>query len=66
MEDLEKFTCVMYGQARESSVNVVRLKMLKKMVGEDETINRKSKIDLARMTPCQDSLSESKPQIGMP
>ena len=56
MQDLEKFTCIMYGQARESSVNVVRVKMLKKMVGEDETINRKSKIDLARIPPCQDSL----------
>ena len=56
MEDLEKFTCIMYGQARESSVNVVRVKMLKKMVGEDETISKKSKIDLARIPPCQDSL----------
>ena len=56
MQDLEKFTCIMYGQARESSVNAVRVKMLKKMVGEDETISRKSKIDLARIPPCQDSL----------
>ena len=56
MQDLEKFTCIMYGQARESSVNVVRVKMLKKMVGEDETISKKSKIDLARIPPCQDSL----------
>ena len=56
MEDLEKFTCIMYGQTRESSVNAVRVKMLKKMVGEDETISRKSKIDLARIPPCQDSL----------
>ena len=56
MQDLDKFTCIMYGQARESSVNVVRVKMLKKMVGEDETISKKSKIDLARIPPCQDSL----------
>ena len=56
MQDLEKFTCIMYGQARESSVNAVRVKMLKKMVGEDETISKKSKIDLARIPPCQDSL----------
>ena len=56
MQDLEKFTCIMYGHARELSVNVVRGKMLKKMVGEDETISRKSKIDLARIPPCQDSL----------
>jgi hypothetical protein len=30
--------------------------MLKKMVGEDETLSSKSKIDLAKIPPCQDSL----------
>ena len=30
MADLEAFTCLMYGQARETSVDVVRGKMLKK------------------------------------
>lgn len=34
---LEAFTCVMYGQARECSVNAVRSKLLKKMVGEHNT-----------------------------
>ena len=56
MTDLEKFTCIMYGQARETSVNTVRVNMLKKMVGEDETLNSKSKVDLARIPPCLDSL----------
>ena len=33
VEDIEAFTCVMYGQAREKSVNNVRSIMLKKMRG---------------------------------
>ena len=48
--------CVMYGYARESSINTVRSKMLKKMVGEDDTITTKSKVDLVRLPPCHDSL----------
>ena len=50
MADVEAFTCLMYGQARETSVDVVRGKMLKKMVGEDERLTTKSKVDLARLT----------------
>jgi hypothetical protein len=34
------------GQAREKSVNAVRTTMLKKMVGEDEKLSSKSKVDL--------------------
>lgn len=34
MADLEAFTCLMYGQARETSVDAVRGKMLIKMVGK--------------------------------
>ena len=30
--------------------------MLKNMVGENEVISRKSKVDLSRIPPCQDSL----------
>ena len=46
----------MYGQTRESSVNTVRSKLLKKMIGEDHTLNYKSKVDMVRLPPCQDSL----------
>ena len=38
VEDIEAFTCVMYGQAHEKSVNNVRSIMLKKIIGEDETV----------------------------
>ena len=57
---VEKFTCVMYGLGRESSVDIVRAKMLRKMVGEDKTLTSKSKVDLARLPPCHSAL---KPHI---
>ena len=53
---LEAFVCLMYGYARDTSVNLVRLKCLKKMIGEDETLHNKSKVDLSRLPPCKDSL----------
>ena len=34
-EQLEAFTCVMYNQAQETSANLARSKMLKKIVGEE-------------------------------
>lgn len=46
----------MYGYSRETSVNVVRSKMLKKMVGEDNDLTKNSKVDLSRLPPCHDSL----------
>ena len=47
-KELETFTCAMYGYARDISINNVRTKMLKKMVGEDQTLNKSSKVDLSR------------------
>ena len=35
-------------------INDVRTKMLKKMVGEDEILNTKSKIESTKLSPCQD------------
>ena len=56
VDELESFTCPMYGHPRDTSVNEVRGKLLKKMVGEDHSLNSKSKVDLVRLPPCQDSL----------
>ena len=61
IDDIEAFTCLMYGRAREKSVNVVRSIMLKQMVGEDEQLTTKSKVDLSRLPPCRDNLI---PHIG--
>ena len=55
-KQLEAFTCAMYDQARESSVNVVRSKLLKKMAGDDQTLNAKSKVDMVRLPLCLGSL----------
>ena len=61
MDELEAFTFLMYGHAREKSVNAVRSIMLKKMVGENEELTTKSTMDLSRLPPCRDSLV---PHIG--
>ena len=50
-EQLIAFTCLYYGYPKESSVNLVRARMMKKMVGENEVISCKSKIDLACIPP---------------
>ena len=50
-EDIETFTCAMYGYPRELSVNIVRSRMLKKMVGEDKSLSANSKVDLTRLPP---------------
>ena len=46
----------MYGQNRESSVDVARAKLLHKMVGEDKTFTSKSKVDLACLPTCHSAL----------
>ena len=56
MSDIEAFTCLMYGYAREKTVNGVRSLMLKKMVGEGDQLTTKSKVDLSRLPPCTDNL----------
>ena len=46
----------MYGYSRQKSIDTVRGIMLRKMVGEDEQLTTKSKIDLFRLPPCRDNL----------
>ena len=46
----------MYSYSKGTSVNVVRSKILKKMVGEDNDLTKESKVDLSHLPPCQDSL----------
>ena len=56
IDELEQFVCFMYGFQRMQSVNAVRALMLKKMVGDGDTITRTSKVDLSRLPPCKQSL----------
>ena len=43
----------MYGYSKETSVNVVRSKILKKMVGEDNDLTKESKVDLSHFLPAR-------------
>ena len=51
-DELEAFTCLMYGYAREKSVNSV----WRKMVGVNKELTTKSKVDLSLLPTCRDSL----------
>ena len=56
LKQLEEFTCLMYGQNRESSMDDLRAKLLRKIVVEDEKFASKSKIDLFRLPSCHSAL----------
>ncbi|XP_049337187.1 uncharacterized protein LOC111196954 [Astyanax mexicanus] len=50
-QEMESFTCVMYGHGRLTSIDAVRVKMLQKMVGVDRALDASSKVDLERLPP---------------
>ena len=56
LKQLEEFTCLMYGRNRESSMDVLRAILLRKIVVEVEKLHSKSKIDLVRLPPCYSAL----------
>ena len=56
IKDIEHFTCLMCGYNRDASVNKVRSKLLRRMVGENDRLTLKPKIDLVRLPPCQATL----------
>ena len=56
INNLEQFTCAMYGHAKETSVTAVQTIMLKEIIGDDEALHLKSRVDFSRLPPCKDSL----------
>ena len=56
LKQLEEFTCLVYGQNRDSSKDGLRAKPMRKIVGEDETLTSKSKVDQARCPLCHSAL----------
>ena len=50
-EELEEFTCLVYGYQHEKNLNEVRTMILTKMVGNDERINPKSRVNLSLLLP---------------
>ena len=58
-DDLEQFTCAMYGRGRFSSVDAARAAILKeKCGGADENINLSRNVDLSQLLPCQKALHQ--------
>ena len=53
----------MYEYVRETSVNAVGTKMLRKMFGEDEALTASSKVDLSCLLPCPHWLLTSREVI---
>ena len=60
LRQLKQLTCLMYGQSRESSVDVVRAKLLRKLVEKHKKLTSKSKVELAHLPPSHSAL---KPHI---
>ena len=60
LKQLKQFTCLMYKRSHESSVDVVRAKLLRKMVGKGNKLTSESKVNLAGLSPCYSAL---KPHI---
>ena len=54
--ELEESVCFLYGFPSVKEVNKARAIMLKRMVGEGEVIKSTSKVDLAKLPPCKESL----------
>lgn len=50
-QEMESFTCIMYGNGQIKSVDAVRAKMLKKMVVTEKVLDSRSKADLERLPP---------------
>ena len=53
---LKEVKFLMYGQSREMSVDGARVKLLCKMVCEDEKLTSESKGNLGRLFPCYSAL----------
>ena len=61
LKQIKEFSCLMYGQNRESSMDAFRAKLLLKIVGEGEKLTSKSKVDLARFPPCHSAFEATPP-----
>ena len=64
LEQLEEFTCLVYGQNRDSLMDGLRAKLLRNIVGEDEKLTSKPKVDLACLPHCQSALKPHLQQVN--
>ncbi len=52
LDDIEAFKCLMYGYPGHKCIDIVRGIILRKMVGENDQLTTKSKVDLSYLPPC--------------
>ena len=64
LEQLEEFTCLVDGQNRESSMDGLRAKSLRKIVRENEKLISKPKVYLSRLPPCHPALKPHFQQVN--
>ena len=65
VKQLEQFTYLIYAQHRESSMDVIRAKPLRQMMGDDEKLTSKSKVDLTRLSPCHSAFKRHVPTMSV-
>ena len=51
-KELEHITLTLFEHTRVHTIDGIRLLMLQKMVGADNTLNVSSKVDLSKLSPC--------------
>ncbi len=58
MDELERFTCVLYGNSRTKKVNQLRFTTLQIRCGGKKQITESKKFDLATLPPCKSILEQ--------
>jgi hypothetical protein len=58
IEDLEAFTCAIYGRARASNVNELRFSKINELCAKDECITPSNNLDMGSLPPCRKSLEQ--------
>ena len=59
LDDLDAFTCALYGKPRTKSVNDMRLMMMNDLCAKNEDyLTRSKKVDMSSLPPCKKSLDQ--------
>ena len=59
MDDLDKFTCTLYGKSRVQHVDVLRVLKINERYGKDNELSHSSIFDLATLPPCRRNLEQN-------
>ena len=58
MDELERFTCVLYGNKRAKKVNSLRFTTLNAKCGENDDLTQSKQFNLASLPPCRSVLEQ--------